>query len=52
MIVTDGWNFTGIKLNKNIAESLFRYCGVEYRGSKGSSAGAYTMQNIQHIKRK
>ena len=52
MRISDGWNFTAIKLNKNLVESLLRCCGVGYYSRKGPSAGAYTMQNIRHIKRK
>ena len=52
MRISDGWNFTAIKLNKNLAESLLHYCGVGYSSRKGPSTGAYTMQNIRYIKRK
>jgi len=52
MKISDGWNYTAIKLNKNLVESLLRCCGVGYSSKKGLSTGAYTMQNIRYIKRK
>ena len=52
MKISDGWNFTAIKLNTERTQSTESFYIPKLYGTNSYSVAAYVCINIDHIKRK